>query len=186
MLQGRTEDEVLVLGEMRVRLVDTRIEHGPDDVAAFGGERRARRVRLHRRDGPVDQRLDLEVGPDPVDGALQGAAARRIRRLAFFVVDPDEATNDGAFEHREDVLLREPGLRDVDALLDARAPEPLNRRGDFLRDPLASRPPPFPVFEIDVDDDGMKRARLPLPLLPQNLEKRNGNDGLVEYFRREG
>ena len=53
--------------EVRVARVDPRVDNRPGDASPRRVERPPRGIRLDRRDRVVDERLDLEVGPDPVD-----------------------------------------------------------------------------------------------------------------------
>src|SRR4029450_3979233 len=65
-LEGLVTAEVVVVG------VDAGVQHRPGDAAAAGVEGASGRVGLDGGAGGVDQRVDREVGPDPVVGPPRG------------------------------------------------------------------------------------------------------------------
>jgi hypothetical protein len=96
-LEGPIAAEVVVAG------VDARVQHRPGDPAAGGVEGAPGRVRLDGGAGGVDQRVDREVGPDPVDGppggvglALVGLDQRQDVVLAELGPEVGSATRSGA------------------------------------------------------------------------------------------
>ena len=73
---GGRQLEVLVLREVRMSLVDSGVDDGPDDPRSSRGERIVRRVGLDRADRLVDERLQRKVRPDVMDGAVFSGGAR--------------------------------------------------------------------------------------------------------------
>src|SRR4029078_4522780 len=80
MPEGLLERERRVLPKMRMITLHARIEHGPHDPFARGGERRERSVRLDRADRPSEQRSHLKVGPYAEDHASRRIGGARNRR----------------------------------------------------------------------------------------------------------
>ena len=191
MRQRGVDFQRAVRGEVRVVLIDARVEHRPDDVLAAGGKRRARRIGLDRRQAAVDQRVDREVRPDPVDRPLAQPGAGRIGGLALLVVDPDKAADDRHFEAGEQILFRQFALGLVDALVDLFGLRPvfLDRARDFGLDALARGRRALAILQVDVDDHqlrlGLPAFLLLLFFLVENVQQRDRDDGLVEYLGRE-
>ena len=145
-LEGVVAAEVVVLG------VDARVQHRPGDAAAGGVEGAAGRVRLDGGAGGVDQGVDGEVGPDPVDGPPGGV------RLPL--VGLDQAQDVGLGELAAEVGVGHPlGLGGV------------LQGGPVVGPELLGRPlQPVAVAQVELDHhrDGGGRAGVeadPLPLL---------------------
>lgn len=81
-LDRRVQVEVAVFGEVRMRAVDAGVDDRPDDAVAERGKGGRGGVGCDRGDRAVGERFDREVGPDPVDRAVAGAADRASARMA--------------------------------------------------------------------------------------------------------
>ena len=99
---------------MSMLAVNARVEDSPDQFAARCVERTLRCVAFGRDDGSVNKRVDLKVGPDPVNCPPWGTDCRhRIARgsvptLLFFLDDFSNLTDE---QRRDNVAAGTPDWR---------------------------------------------------------------------------
>jgi hypothetical protein len=194
-LERGLEREVLVALEVRVVALDAGVDDGPDDVVAEGREGDARRVGLHGAERAVDEGLDLEVGPDVVDGPRADAGPDRPvgqLRLGERGVVAHEVADHARLQPREQVLLAELALLLVDALRGGALAAGGDERLRLRNHPLAGALAAAGEFEVEVDDD---RVHLRLEALVgaapvffalEDVEERDGDDRLVQRLGGEG
>ena len=171
--------EVVPTLEMGMLPVDARIDDCPNDVLAHRGERGPCRIRLHGARRFDHERIDLEVGPHVVYGALPGftgldAFALGIALYQLAYLFPGELA--------EQILGRKPVLERVGLL------EPIasSDRADLFEDPslrvLSSGDIRLAgIFEIHVDDHLLLGGLVLVDLLQQW----KGDHGALELERSE-
>ena len=173
--ERRRQIEIPVLTKMSVVSVDTRIDDRPDDVSPDGGERVVRGVRLDRADRLVDQRLELEVRPDVIDGPI-GLALPAARIAA------DELAHRVAVERGEDVLVPL-GQRVADTLLCGILLQVPHEILDHLLDDSPRAFDAVAELEVQIDDDVEHSGAVFLAL--ELFEQGDRDDRPVEDPREE-
>ena len=124
---------------MRMQAIDAGVDHRPHDFLAESPERVARRICLDRGDGPVRQRLDLEIRPDLVD------RTRRTSRCVAF----DQRLDALPAQAAEHVLLAVFALERVNPNFGRVVDLQLFQEAD---DPIVGLGSPTRKIEVEIDD----------------------------------